>query len=291
MLGTVSIWGINFSVVKLALDEFSPMAFNAVRFSLATAIMLVMLRLRSRSAEVPQEFRVSRRDLFPVILLGLVGHALYQLLFINGLARTAPANSSLLIGTSPIWVAIIGYLLRIERINRLMAAGILLSFIGIAVLITGGGGRISLGGATMAGDLMLLGSAILWATYTTASKPLLVRHSPLKLTTWTMVAGAVPLTILGIPDLLRQDWRAVTVGAWGALLFSALFALVASYLVWYTSVQRVGNARTAVYSNLIPVVAIVFAWLALGSRLLPQQAVGAAVVLAGLMVTRRGRMR
>jgi drug/metabolite transporter (DMT)-like permease len=291
MLSCVTIWGINFTVVKLALRDFSPLAFNGLRFGFATVIMMFILWRRARSTGDTDLLYVPRHEWSRVILLGLGGHTLYQLLFINGLARTTPANSALLMATSPIWVAVIGYLLRIERINRVMWAGIVLSFVGIIVLITGGGGEISLGSENMVGDLLLLGCAIAWALYTTASKPLLGRFSPLKLTAWSMVAGTIPLVIISMPALVQQDWSAISAGAWAGLAFSTLLAVVVGYLIWYTSVQRVGNARTAIYSNLTPVIAIVFAWLTIGSTLAPLQLLGAAVVLSGLVLTRHGRTR
>lgn len=290
MLGTVLTWGINFTVVKLALHIFSPMGFNALRFSLATVTILLLLRLSAGTNSDRGWFRVKRGDIAKVILLGLVGHTLYQVLFINGLARTTPANSSLLMATAPIWVAVLSHFLGIERASPMTWAGITVSFGGIVLLILGGGG-VSLGEATIAGDLLLLGCAIIWATYTTASKPLLTRYSPLELTALTMTAGTLPLLLLGIPALEQQDWGAVTPGAWGAVLFSGLLSVAAAYVVWYASVQRVGNARTAVYSNLTPVIAILFAWAVMGSALAPLQVAGAAVVLAGLIVTRRGRTR
>ncbi|PKO22420.1 MAG: hypothetical protein CVU38_09590 [Chloroflexi bacterium HGW-Chloroflexi-1] len=284
MVAVILIWGINFSVVKLALRDFSPLAFNAVRFGLATAVMVAILVLRGES------FRLARRDLLPIVFLGLSGHTLYQLVFIFGLAETIPANSALLMATSPIFVAIYGRVLGIERTNRLMWAGIALSFAGI-LLVIGGDGELSLGGGTLRGDLLILAAAMLWAAYTTASMPLLTRYSPVKVTALSMVVGTIPFVVISTPALLRQDWHATTVGGWGGLLYSAVFAVVVGYVIWYTSVQRVGNARTAVYSNLIPVVAGVIGWLALGDRLTPLQLVGAAVVLAGIMLTRRGRMR
>lgn len=288
MLGTVLIWGINFTVVKLALRFFSPMGFNALRFGLATITTLLLLRLSAGANDDNRWFAVERGDVAKVILLGLIGHTLYQVLFINGLARTTPANSSLLMATSPIWVAVLSHFLRIERASPLTWAGIGVSFSGIVLLIMGGGG-VSLGAATFVGDLMLLGCAIIWATYTTGSKPLLTRYSPLKLTALTMTAGTVPLVLLGIPALRGQDWSAVPPGSWGALLFSGLLAVAAGYVAWYTSVQRVGNARTAIYSNLTPVIAILFSWAVMGSTLAPLQVAGAAVVLGGLILTRRGR--
>ena len=228
-----------------------------------------------------------RHDIVPIILLGLAGHTVYQAMFANGMARSMPANASLLLATSPIWVAILGYALGIERISRLMFAGILLSFSGIMLLVTSGG-KVDLGSSLLFGNLLLLGCAMVWAVYTTGSKPLLARHSPLKLTAWSMVAGTIPLVLISIPDLLRQDWSAVPPVAWGALLYSAVLAAAVGYTIWYSSVQRVGNARTAVYNYLTPIIAILFAWLTLGYALAPMQLLGAAIVLMGLIITRAG---
>jgi len=291
MLGAVVIWGINFTVVKLALHDFSPLAFNALRFGLATVVMLIILGWRAKASGGHESLGISRGDVPAMIVIGLIGHTVYQLIFINGLARTTPANSSLLMATSPIWVAVIGYLLRIERVKRLMWIGILVSFCGIVVLVAGGEIGLALGGSSLVGDLMILGCAILWAVYTTGSKPLLARYSPLKVTGWSMIAGSVPLVALSLSALLRQDWHKVTVGDWGAVLFSGLLSVVDGYLIWYTSVQRVGNTRTAVYNNLTPVIAILFAWIVTGSALAPLQILGAAIVLVGLILTRRGRTR
>jgi drug/metabolite transporter (DMT)-like permease len=214
----------------------------------------------------------------------------YQVLFANGMARTAPANGSLLMATSPIWVAILGFVLRVERINRIMAAGILLSFCGITLLVLGGG-QLELNRASLAGDAMILACAVLWAAYTTASKPLLARYSPLKLTAWSMLAGTIPLTLVSLPDMLREDWAAIPPLAWAALLYSAVFAVTVGYVLWSVSVRRVGNARTAIYSNLTPVIAILFAWVTLGDRLSALQLVGGLIVLLGLMTTRMGARR
>jgi drug/metabolite transporter (DMT)-like permease len=290
MFLAILIWGINFTAVKFAVGYIAPLAYNAVRFSLATVVTMTVLVVQARKNHDPSLLRMSRHDIIPVILLGLAGHTIYQAIFASGVALSTPANASLLLATAPIWVAILGYILRIERINLVMLAGILMSFAGITLLITSGG-QVELGRETLVGNAMLLGCAVLWAVYTTASKPFLGRFSPLKLTGWSMVAGTIPLILISIPDLRRQDWSTVPPLVWAALLFSAVFAVTVGYTIWYSSVQRVGNARTAVYSNLTPIVAILFAWLTLGDALAPVQLLGAAIVLAGLIVTRRGRTR
>jgi drug/metabolite transporter (DMT)-like permease len=290
MLVAVLIWGINFTAVKIAVTAMAPMAFNSTRFALATVVTFGVLAWQTRASGAGRPFRVPVRDAGRIILLGLAGHGIYQILFGNGMARTAPGNASLLMATSPIWVAILGYLLHIERINRVMALGILVSFAGISLVVLGGG-KVELSTGTLLGDAMILACAMLWAVYTVSSKPLLGRYSPLEMTAWTMLAGTVVLVGASIPQLRSQDWSAVPPLVWGAIVYSAVLSVTVGYVLYSTSVQRVGNARTAVYSNLTPIVAILFAWITLGDKLTVLQLAGGAIVLTGLLVTRRGRAR
>jgi drug/metabolite transporter (DMT)-like permease len=85
-----------------------------------------------------------------------------------------------------------------------------------------------------------------------------------------------------------MDWQRPTLGAWAGLAYSALFAIVLGFVFWYTSVQRVGNSRTAVYGNITPVLTALSAHFILGERLSPFQALGAAIILAGVYLTRSG---
>jgi len=283
MLGVVFIWGVNFSAVKFALGGLAPLAFNTLRFGVATVVLLTIMRLRGES------FWLRRQDILPVFILGFSGHTLYQALFINGMARTTPAIGALLMATSPLFVVIYGMLLGLERPRRTVIAGILLSFVGTLLLIAGGQGELSLRRETLLGDLLILLAAMMWAAYTLGGKSLLGRYSPLKLNALTMIPGTLLLALISAPALAGQDWGAVSAGQWGAWAYSTTFAVVVAYVLWYTSVQRVGGARTAVYSNLTPVVATVASWLLMGERLAPLQILGAAVVIAGILLTRRGR--
>jgi drug/metabolite transporter (DMT)-like permease len=94
-----------------------------------------------------------------------------------------------------------------------------------------------------------------------------------------------------VPDLISQDWGSVSVGAWAALCYSFIFALVVSYVIWYRSVKQVGNVRTAIYSNLVPVFGALCGVLLLGEKVTPGLGLGGACILGGIALTRLQQTR
>jgi drug/metabolite transporter (DMT)-like permease len=275
-MSMVFVWGANFSVLKIAFHTFSPLAFNVLRFLLATVLLVGIVRWYR------QPLGIAREDLGRLTVLGVIGHGVYQVCFVQGLARTTAANASLLMATVPIFVALLSILLHIERVTLRRWMGIVLSFVGIALVTAGNGQQIQLSSSHLAGDLLVLMGAVTWAIYTVMSKPLLARYSPLRLTAVSMVPGTAALALLGTPAMLAQHWSAIEPVAWAGLLYSAVFSIALAYLIWFTGVQQIGNARTAIYSNGTPVVASLLAWVMLGEPLSALQLVGGAVILFGL---------
>ncbi len=117
------------------------------------------------------------------------------------------------------------------------------------------------------GDLMIFFGTILWSLYTVFSKDFLDRISPLKFAAVTVFFGALTYLPFSVGAIVRIPWSRVSAASWAGLAFSSVFSLVLGYLIWYTSVRRVGNARTAVYSNLTPLFTALFAYLFLGESL------------------------
>ena len=133
---------------------------------------------------------------------------------------------------------------------------------------------------------MMLGAVCCWAIYTVYSRPLLARHSPLVVTATSMVFGTVFLLAATGRQLTRVDWRGVSALDLAGIVASALFALNLAYLIWYTAVQRIGNTRTSMYSNVVPVVALAIAWVSLGERVDLAKVGGAAAILSGVVLSR-----
>ena len=102
----------------------------------------------------------------------------------------------------------------------------------------------------------------------------------------TTVAGTPGLVLAGLPQLLRMDWGGVGPAGWGALAYATLLSLVLAYLLWNRSVQAVGASRTVIFMCLTPLVAVAGAAVMLGERPRPLQAVGAILILAGVLLVR-----
>ena len=289
LLLMVLIWGANYSIVKSVFGEVDPQAFNAVRMTLATALFLVVMTLSRRFTRraaggvfyTPDRFTAA--DWVRLAWLGGVGHFGYQVLFIGGLDRTSVANSSLIIAASPVVIALASAVVRHERVGRLHWAGALLSMAGIWVVA--GRGAV-LGGRGFTGDLMMFAAVLCWATYTIGAEPLMVRHSPVGVTGLSLVFGTLLYVPLTFGRILDVQWSQVSGAVVAALVYAAVFAMCVAYTIWYTAVRAIGSSRTSVYSNLIPIVAMLTAALFLGERIGLRQIAGAALVLAGVALTR-----
>ena len=138
---------------------------------------------------------------------------------------------------------------------------------------------------------MLLAAVVCWALYTIGARPLMARHSPVGVTALSMLFGTIMYLPLAATALAGQDWSTVSALTWIKLVYSALFAICIAYTIWYAAVREIGSARTSVYSNLLPIVAMVTAYFWLGEPLGLDKLAGAAAVLAGVALTRLGQRR
>jgi drug/metabolite transporter (DMT)-like permease len=293
------IWGTNYSVVKGAFAELDPQAFNAVRLTIGSFVFLaviIAMRMRpplppppGRSGSIASIFytpaAITARDWLGLAALGVVGHFFYQYCFVAGLSQTSVANSALMLAATPVLIALITAALGQERIAPLHWLGAALSLAGIYVVV---GQGASVGEGSLRGDLLMAAAVCGWAIYTLGSRPLMNRHSPVGVTGLSMAIGTLLYVPTVWPHIRAVDWAAVSRATWIAIVYSALFALCIAYTIWYSAVREIGSARTSIYSNLVPVVAMLSAVVFLGEPLGIRKIVGAAAVLVGVALTRVG---
>lgn len=282
LLLMVIIWGANFSLVKVAMRDFPELAFNALRLVIGSSMFVAAIWWTNRRHGAWLS-RFSRADWIRLVALGVIGHFVYQLLFLGGLKRTSVANGSLIVGSSPVAIALLSSLAGHERVTALRWLGVVLALGGLYLVV---GHRTDWSAESRLGDAFMAGSMLCWAAYSVSAQSLLKRHSPLIVTGVSMTVGGLLYVAFAIPVLTSLSWTSISLSSWWLMVGSAVLALCVSYLIWYTAVQRLGSTRTSVYSYLTPVVAMIVAAIWLNEPISFNQALGAATILTGLVVTR-----
>ena len=272
------IWGVNTVVAKAALTVFDPLEFNAFRFAIAGVLITLIARRFGKGTP-------ARADWPRLALLGILGNAVYQVVYIEGLAHTRAGNAALIMGTGPIFTAAFSHLRGHDRLRPRDVAGILISTTGLASIVLGSGKEVGLLG-TIGGDVAILCATICWSAYTVGNKPMVDRYGAITATAWTMAIGAIVVVLVGAPGVVRHDLATVPIGAWGAVVYSAVCALVIAFLIWYRGVERIGSMRTATYSNFQPVIVLLLAWPLLGEVPMLWQIVGAGGIFSGIYLVR-----
>jgi drug/metabolite transporter (DMT)-like permease len=279
----IVLWAVNLSVIKIGLRALSPHAFNAIRLSLAALAYGAVLVVRRHKSGLAR-----KGDGWKAAGLGLLGITFYQVFFIKAVSMMPASTASIFMGTSPIFIALLATAVGEERIPPAGWVGIAISSCGFLLVVAGENGGLAFTWDAWRGVVMILLANVCWAGYTVFSKAVLDRNSAFRLSAVGTIAGTAVYLPFAAGDLLRVDWGGIPWQGWGAIGYAGLVAIFLCFIIWYESVKEVGAAKTGVYSNLTPILAIFFAGLVLGERLSALQAAGAAVTLAGVYLTRSG---
>ena len=285
LLGVALIWGINIPIMKNALDEVNVYVFNAVRL-VVSAAALVFFALLERKGKFPKlNWRIGRK----IIVYSATVSAAYQLCFLTGISGTTSGNTALIIATVPMWTALLARIFINEEIRRLAWIGLVLALCG-TIIVALRNDDISVGRKHLLGNGMVLLAALLWASGTVYSRPLLKQISPLRLSAMASVIALPVHLIVGVAHF--EPGNSTALGAawiWLIILYSGVLSSGLSQPMWNFGVRHAGAAHAAVVQNLIPVVAIIAAWLTRGEAATTAQIGGGALILGGLILMRWGR--
>jgi drug/metabolite transporter (DMT)-like permease len=284
------VWGSTYLAIAVAVDTMPPFLMAAMRFGLAGLVLLGWMAIRQ-----PHEIaRPTQRELIDTSLLGalLLGGGMGLVAWAE---QTIPSGiAALLIAMMPVWVAVLGRLAFRERLPTLAVIGIVVGFVGVAILV--GPTAIGATGALdAAGVAAILISPIAWSSgslYAT-HRAVLPRH-PLVATASQMLAGSVALTLMAVVsgEPARFDPGVVSGESWAAFLYLTVVGSLVAFTTfgWLLRVAPLPLVATYAYVN--PIVAVVLGAVVLSEPVEPRTLVAGAVIVGAvaLIVTARGRM-
>jgi drug/metabolite transporter (DMT)-like permease len=273
------IWALNFTVIKVTLEEIDPFSFNALRYVFAALILVAVTKWRGF------KILVKREHIIPLIGVGIVGNLIYQVLFIVGVNLTNAANSAVILGTIPVWIALLAHLFTEEKLSSNKLIGMIFAFLGVALIIFGRNEGFSFNSTNGLGDLIVLASAIAWASYTILSKKYLKLYNSSQYSAFISIVGVIGLLIVGAPSLSKVDLNTISLAGYGGILYSGFLSVGLAYLIWNRGVHKIGAIKTASYQNLVPVLGLIFGVVLLNESLSLIQYVGCFFVIIGIVST------
>lgn len=283
LLLVVSLWGSYPAFTKLALVDVPPFLLAALRCTLASVFLGLLLVRRGL-----QDVRVlTADDLRAFAILGFSGILISTTFNYVAIYLTTASNAVILQASTPVMVAVGARLYLGERLRALQWLGVGCSAAGVLLVVTRGEWEALRLESLHAGDFIVLFSLAGWTAYTIYGKRILALHSPALATTLSYILGTlmlIPLALLTAP--LFPPPRLASATAWGVILYQAILGALA-HVWWYEGVRTVGPSRSAIFMNFQPVVGVLLAAALLGEAIGAPQLLGGGAVLVGVALTTR----
>lgn len=276
-------WGASFVATKFALRDAHPVTIVWLRFAMGVVILGAAVFARRQFA-LPE-----RRDLAYFVLLGFIGITFHQWLQSTGLQTAQATTTAWLVATSPIFIALLGWIFLREKLGWWRVAGIGLAFIGVLLVVSKGSLQgLAFGSAITTGDVLVMISAPNWAVFSVLSRNGLKRHPAARMMFYVMLIGWLFSTILFLTGPGFSDISHLTMPGWMGILFLGVVCSGLAYIFWYDALQALPATQVGVFLYIEPLVTVVVAAILLGEPLLLASLAGGAVILLGVwMVNRR----
>jgi len=278
----VVVWGASFIATKVALAYASPITIVWLRFAMGVVILGVAVVLR-RQFTLP-----NKNEWGYFALLGFLGITFHQWLQSNALVTSEASTTAWIVATTPVFMALLGWLVLKEGLGWVTISGILLAFTGVLVVVSDGDiTSISIGEFGAPGDVLILISAVNWAVFSTLSRRGLKSYPASLMMFYVMSFGWVFTSFLFIPSEGLSEIPRLTVNGWIAILFLGIFCSGLAYIAWYDALQALSAAQTGVFLYIEPLVAVAVAAIVLAEPVTWASLLGGAVILIGVWLVNR----
>ena len=284
-LAATIFWGLSFIATKAVLRDLTPVTLIFTRFALGVLLLVAVLGTRGIPLLPP------RRVLSTLLVMGFVGIFVHQMLQAHALTLTSAVNTGWLIGLTPIWSAVLAAVLLHERFGAAKIIGLVVGFLGAALVITQGRLEALRLVPSTRGDLLILASTLNWGLYTVLSRPVLGRIDPVAATTWSMVLGWLMLAPFFLADAGWRLYAGMSATGWAAVAFLGIACSGLGYLFWYSALARLETSLVASFLYLEPLVTVIGAALLLNEPVRAVTVIGGLVLLAGVMLVQRAKER
>ncbi|MCC6500576.1 MAG: DMT family transporter [Anaerolineales bacterium] len=277
-----SVWGASFIATKVALRDVSPVTVVWLRFGMGLLVLGAAVALR-------KQFALPKKNEWGYFaLLGFLGITFHQWLQSNALETSEAGTTAWIVATTPVFMALLGWLILKEGLNLVKIFGILLAFVGVLLVVSDGNpASIRIGKFGAPGDSLILVSAVNWAVVSTLSRRGLKTNEPALFVFYMMTFGWLFTSVLAIAGGNFVEVPRLTFDGWLGITFLGVFCSGLAYIAWYDALQALTTASTGVFLYIEPLIAMVVAFFVLGEPITVAALAGGGIILLGVWLVNK----
>jgi len=281
-LFAVIVWGASFIATKVALQDVSPITVVWLRFAMGVIILGIAVTARKQFA-LPK-----KNEWLYFASLGFLGIAFHQWLQSTALTTSRASTTAWIVAVTPVFMALLGWLVLKEKLGRLQTGGIVLATCGVLLVVSDGDPTaISFKQFGAPGDILVLISSVNWAVFSALSRRGLKTHPATRMMFYVMTFGWLFSTILFFFGPGTGEIQQLTFDGWLGVAFLGVFCSGLAYIAWYDALQALPTAQLGAFLYLEPPVAVVIAAIILSETITWAALLGGAIILFGVWLVNR----
>jgi len=271
ILLAVIFWGTSFVATKTALLEIKPVTIIILRLLLASVLLSIIAITTKRN------FSINLKSHGWILILAMIA-TFHLWIQVTGLQYTTASNTGWIIGTAPIFMAILGLIFFKEKITLLQLAGIFIAMFGLLLLI-GNGNILNINLIKDKGDLLVLGSAFTWGVYSMVNKKISLTYSPLMTILFLFIMMAVIIIPFNLNSATFNSVLHLSLIGWICILFLGIFCSGIAYVIWARALRDMESAKVGAFLYMEPLITVFAAWFFLN------ETITVIMILSGLLIT------
>ena len=282
VLFAVVVWGASFIATKIVLRDVEPITLVWLRFTIGLVVLAIPVFWRKQFGWP------AREDWLYLGLLGFLGITFHQWLQSNGLQTSEASTTAWIVATSPVFMALLGWLLLKESLTLWKSLGIALAALGVLTVVSHGDLRsMSIGRLGAPGDVLILFSSLNWAVFSALSRRGLKRYSASLMIFQVMCFGWLFTSLLFLSGRHFPEIALLSRSGWLGVAFLGIFCSGLAYIAWYDALQALTTAEAGVFLYIEPLVAVVVALIVLQEQITLASLFGGLIILLGVWLVNR----
>jgi drug/metabolite transporter (DMT)-like permease len=281
MIFTVVVWGVGPVFLRSLSTDLGPADHLAIRYAIVTALYVVGLAAFGG-------WRIDRQDWPRLLVISLIGMIGYNIGSAFGFAYVSAGIGSLIIGTQPLLIALMGSLIAKERLSVATVGGLIVGFLGVVLLVWQDLNVSRDSRSFLLGCGLIFLSGLAWSIYVVVSKPLIQKYGSFSITAMSLSLCAVVMVPMLARPATLNTLAAMSTRSWLELGYIVILSTMVASISWNWAAARLTAAASGAFLYLIPIIGVAAGALMLGEHVTPGMVTGGALILAGVAIAQFG---